>query len=129
MTPSTIIHRQVHPDFIQQKDVSSQIFEATSSAFIPTKKDQKMLSVYNGEKFDAKQAFDHFALHYVSKGVLSVLVSECITISLNVIEDNVSFDGHTYIDFSGCTSGNQIKVKAKLLKKAAMERGWSYYDQ
>lgn len=129
MTPSTIIHRQVHPDFIQQNDFSSQIFEATSSVFIPTKRDQNMLSVYNGEKFDAKQAFDHFTLQYSSKAVLSILVSECNIISLNVIEDNISFDGHAFIDFRGCTSGNQIKAKAKLLKKAALERGWSYFDQ
>jgi hypothetical protein len=126
MTPTTLLHRQVHPDFIQKNDVSSQVFEATSSAFTPTIKDEKKLSVYNGEKFDAKQAFDHFTSNLSSKGVLSVSVSECITISLSTTEDNIPFDGHTYIDFSNCTSGGQIKTKAKLLKKAAMQRGWGY---
>ncbi len=128
MNSDTLLHRQVHPDFVQQSDVSSQVFEASSAAFKPTPKDANKLSVYNGEKFTAKAAFDHFTTQYASRGVLSVTVNECTTIGLNAVEDNNPFDGHAYIDFRFCTSENQKKVKAKQLKKLAMERGWSYFQ-
>jgi hypothetical protein len=128
MNSDTLLHRQVHPDFVQQSDVSSQVFEASSAAFKPTPKDENKLSVYNGEKFTAKAAFDHFTTQYASRGVLSVTVNECTTIGLNAAEDNNPFDGHAYIDFSSCTSENQKKVKAKQLKKFAMDRGWSYFQ-
>lgn len=128
MTPSTLLHRQVHPDFVQQNEVSSQVFEATSAAFKPTPKDDNKLSVYNGGKYSAKEAFDHFTANYSSRGVLSVSVAETTALGLSSEEDNIPFDGHAYIDFSTLTSENQKKTKAKQLKKVAMDRGWQYFQ-
>jgi hypothetical protein len=129
MDSNTLLHRQVHPDFVQQSEVSSQVFEASSASFKPTPKDENKLSVYNGAKFTAKAAFDHFTTQYASRGVLSVTINECSTIGLNATEDNNPFDGHAYIDFSSCLSENQKKTKAKILKKNAFARGWSYFQK
>lgn len=107
--------------------MSSQAFEATSAAFTPTPKDDKKLSVYNGEKFSAKEAFDHFVAEYTSTGVLSVTVDEVNTVGLSAHEDNNPFDGHAYIDYSTCASQGQLKAKAKLLKKKALDRGWTHF--
>ena len=128
MQQTTLLHRQIHPHFVQKTAVSSQAFEATSAAFTPTAKDEKKLSVYNGEKFSAKEAFDHFVAEYSSIGVLSITLQEVNEIELSVYEDNHPFDGHAYIDYSISTS-NQIKTKAKLLKKKALERGWGHFVQ
>lgn len=127
MENNTLLHRQIHPHFVQKSEVSSQAFEATSSAFKPTPKDDSKLSVYNGEKFSAKEAFEHFVEHYTSIGVLSVSVQEALDIQLSSTEDNIPFNGHAYIDFTGLSS-NQMKSKAKLLKKKANDRGWLHFD-
>lgn len=128
MNATTLLHRQVHPNFVQKSEVSSQVFEATSSAFTPTKKDEDKLSVYNGNKYSAKEAFDHFTAQYSSCGVLSVTINECTVIGLATAEDNNPFDGHSYIDFVTCTTEGQKKTKAKLLKKAAITRGWGHFQ-
>lgn len=129
MQQTTLLHRQIHPHFVQKTEVSSQAFEATSAAFTPTPKDDKKLSVYNGDKFSVKEAFDHFIAEYSSVGVLSVTVDEVNTAGLSANEDNIPFDGHAYIDYSICTSANQLKSKAKILKKKALERGWGHFVQ
>jgi hypothetical protein len=128
MQLTTLLNRQIHPSFIQKSEVSSQAFEATSAAFNPTAKDKDQLSVYNGDKFSPKAAFDHFTEHLPSAGVLAVSVSEVNAATLTATEDNVPFDGHAYIDFSTLTSNGQRKSKAKLLKKDAMARGWLHFS-
>jgi len=129
MHDSTLLHRQVHPNFVQKTEVSSQVFEATSSVFTPTSKDDKKLSVYNGDKFSVKEAFDHYVADYLSVGVLSVTVEEVKSVGLSADEDNIPFDGHAYIDYSTCETNGKIKSKAKLLKKKAFDRGWMHLVQ
>lgn len=130
MNSDILLHRQVHPSFVINKnDISSQVFEVASSTFMPTPKDENKLSVYNGEKYSPKEAFDHFTETYESFGVLSVSKNECENENLGVVEDNDPFDGHTFIDFSSCTSNNQVKKKAKKLKKVALDRGWMHLGQ
>lgn len=99
MDKSTLLHRQVNPNFVINQTVSSQVFEINiaSSVFNPTPKDENKLSVYNGEKFSAEDSFGHFTLEYKSAGVVSVTVDECNSINLEAIEDNFPFDGHSYI--------------------------------
>jgi hypothetical protein len=53
MTDTSLIHRQVHPSFVQAGSISSQVFSVTSQVFKPTPKDLGKLSVYNGEKYTA----------------------------------------------------------------------------
>ncbi len=129
MTDKTVLHRQVHPSFIIDNVVSSQVFKnfpsIASSVFNPTPKDDNKLSVYNGDKYSAKKSYDHYTQNFQSKGVVSVTIEECKSIELECVEDNIPFDGHTYIDFKDL-SKNQVSKKAKRLKSFATSRGWSY---
>lgn len=129
MNDTTLLHRQIHPSWVQNNIVSTQAFLAekaiASLAFIPSEKDKKQLSVYNGEKFTAEESSKHYA--FESCGVLSVEKTECTSIEpLNVVEDNEPFDGHTYIDFTKIDSKNQIKKKATRLRNFAVKRNWTY---
>jgi len=133
MDKSTLLHRQVHPSFVQENRISSQVFqniayselEITSSVFTPTSKDGNKLSVYNGNKFSSEQSFLHYIQNYKSMGVVSVSVEECEANDLSCTEDNNPFDGHSYIDFDPLV-GNQVRVKAKILKSLAVKRGWQF---
>jgi hypothetical protein len=126
MEKETLLHRQVHPLFVQANQVSIQTFSVTSQVFKPTPKDDKRLSVYNGDKFSAEDAFLHYSNEgHSSVGVLSVCVGECITAGLTTSEDNIPFDGHAHIDFTGL-GNNTIEKKAKILRNNEVQRGWQY---
>ncbi|MDI9364495.1 MAG: hypothetical protein QM541_06070 [Flavobacterium sp.] len=126
MEKETLLHRQVHPSFVQADKISVQVF-ITSQVFKPTPKDDNKLSVYNSEKFTAKESFSHFVSEPKNNsiGVVSVNFEECNIEELTVVEDNLPFDGHCHIDFKDLTS-NQVEKKAKKLKIAAINRGWQY---
>ncbi len=128
MKADSILLRQVHPAFCQGDYISHQVFKITSQVFKPTKKDEGMLSVYDGEKFSPSDSYDHYTckLQLPSVGTLGVSVDECVSISLSAIEDNERFDGHCLIDFSHLTN-NEIDKKAKILKSFAEKRGWLFY--
>lgn len=69
MTDDSLLHRQVHPTYIQQGRVTSQVFR-------PTPKDSKKLSVYDGDQIDAEAAWEHYAedMGYESVGGLGITV-------------------------------------------------------
>jgi|SRR5690606_7472698 len=129
---STLLHRQVHPNFVQNGVISSQTFyveeKISSLSFQPTDKDEGKLSVYNGSKFSALEAFLHFVNRRLqSKGVLSVSKDEVDSIGdLSAFEDNDPFDGHSVIDYSRVTGKASIKKKAAKLRDIAVSRGWTY---
>ncbi|AZQ59321.1 hypothetical protein EJ994_11070 [Maribacter sp. MJ134] len=124
MEENTLLHRQVHPSFIQGDRLSSLVF--SSQTFKPTPKDEKCLSVYNGDKYQPDESYEHYVdTEMESVGVVSVSLQECNDIELPVVEDNIPFDGHSFIDYRE-KSNSQIKKKATLLKKKATERGWQY---
>lgn len=127
MEDKVLLHRQIHPSFVVNDIVSTQAFIISSKAFAPSEKDNDKLSVYNGEKFSAKDSYDHYCTQYDSYGVMSVSVSEATSIQhLSVVDDNVPFDGHSYIDFSEILSKNQKTKKAGKLRDFASSRGWTY---
>lgn len=128
MHQNNLLLRQVHPSFIQADKISSQVFSITSQVFKPTPKDVNKLSVYNGEKYFPQESHTHFTgidSSYKSVGVVAVTVQECNNEELNCEENNIPFDGHSFIDFAAL-SGNQVEKKAKKLRNYAMERGWLY---
>jgi hypothetical protein len=129
MNQDSILHRQVHPDFRQSDGISTQVFTVTSQVFTPTSKDDGKLSMYNGDKFTARDAFEHFLTTESNKscGVLSVSFAECTDIDLKCNEDNNPFIGHTFIDFNGKSKG-QIKTAAKKLRNYAISRGWQHIE-
>ena len=132
MEEESLLHRQIHPSFVVNDIVSNQAFIEnkfilSSGAFMPTEKDTDKLSVYNGDKFSAKESFEHYITDYTSCGVLSTTIQEVKSISLlSVTEDNYPFDGHSYIDFSVVSSKNQKIKKAGLLRDIAVARNWTY---
>ena len=132
MEDKTLLHRQIHPSFVVNDIVSNQAFIAvslvvSSGAFTPTKKDEDKLSVYNGEKFSAKDSFEHYTAKYKSYGVLSVTVEEVKSITpLSSNENNVPFNGHCYVDFASVSSKKQKIKKASKLRDIAVNRNWTY---
>lgn len=123
MTEDTLLLRQVNPLWVQQGRVTSQVFR-------PTPKDEKRLSVYDGDQITPENAWKHFCadLGFTSVGVLAVTVGECRTYDLPSTPDPEPFPEHVVIDFTEL-SENQIKVKAKLLKGAAESRSWLYQEE
>lgn len=118
MKGETLLHRQIHPSWVQNQIISSQAFHDESSiaslAFIPSPKDAKKLSVYNGDKFTPEESYLHYTKNFPAAGVLSVTMDEVESIGdLSVYEDNIPFDGHSVIDYSKINSSNQIKKEGK----------------
>jgi len=133
MKEETLLHRQIHPSWIQNDTVSSQAFLAENSiaslSFTPSEKDNNKLSVYNGEKFNPEDSFIHFTKNFKSAGVLSISIDEVNTVGeLTVQEDNDPFSGHSVINFSNVTSSTQVKKKSKKLKNMAVKRGWTHKE-
>ena len=120
MNQYTLLHRQVHPNFVRHD-------EATSQAFIPTRKDNNRLSVYDGDMIAAAQTWEHYTLvlGLRSIGVVSVTVGECQTLKLPVRPDPSDFPEHVLIGFDGLTN-SQSKTFAKLLRQCANTRGWLF---
>ena len=135
MEEKSLLHRQIHPSFVVNDIVSNQAFlennlVVSSGAFNPTEKDVNKLSVYNGEKYSAKDSYEHYTSNYASYGVLSVTVEEVKSISpLSSTEDNNPFDGHCYVDFSSVSSKNQRTKKASKLRDIAVNRKWTYKSE
>ncbi len=120
MTLDILLLRQVNPGWIREGRITSQ-------AFKPTAKDQKKLSVYDGDRMTAQQAYRHYTqqLRLTSVGVMALTVAECWQQELPVTCDPEPFQEHVVIDFRDCSNAD-IKTKAKYLTRAAVLRGWQY---
>lgn len=120
MTPATLLLRQIHPHWIRDGRVTSQ-------AFRPTRKDEDLLSVYDGDQIDAKSAYEHYTgqLALGSVGTMAVTVAECAQQELTAKADPIPFPEHVVIDFRPFPR-SQVEAKAKYLARVAMERGWQY---
>lgn len=121
MKGNTPLLRQVHPSFIQNGRVSSQ-------AFRPTPKDDKKLSVYDGDAIAASDAYEHYTttLKQLSVGVMAVTCQECEQLELETKDNPLeNFPEHAVIDFSPYGTSATEK-KAKILRKRAEERSWLF---
>lgn len=120
MNHKTLLLRQINPSWNQNGIITSQAFRATP-------KDEKLLSVYDGDQITYENSWKHFTeeLKLKSDGVKAVSVEECAEFNLNVIPDPETFKEHCLIDFSKETEG-EIKKKAKKLKAYAVKRGWLF---
>lgn len=122
MIPDTLLLRQVHPAWVQQGRVTSQVFR-------PTPKDRKRLSVYDGDQITPENSWRHYTtgMGYSSIGVMAVAVVECSQLQLATRLDPEPFPEHAVIDFDGY-SENETKRKSKQLKEFAQLRGWLYQN-
>ena len=121
MKDDTLLYRQVHPNCIQNGEI-------TRLAFIPSRNHDKQLSVYNGELITAKDAWEHHTTEYgyESVGVVAVSCGECGEQNLPVTPDPDTFPSHAIISFQHHTT-TQIKRRiASELAAYARERGWQY---
>jgi hypothetical protein len=120
MTDQTLLLRQVHPSFIQDGKVTSQVFR-------PTPKDEERLSFYNGDMISPYDAWTRYTARPTchSIGILVVSHGECVEQELAVVEDANPYPEHCSIIFSSFTK-SQIEKKAKTLKVIAEGRGWLY---
>ena len=124
MNAQTLLHRQVHPVWIQDGRVTSQ-------AFKPTPKDEKKLSVYDGVQISPEESWRHLVRvqELKSAGVRSVTVGECAELDLPARSDSEPFPEHAIIDFNSFTSSGQIEKRAKKLNRLAEVRGWLYFAE
>lgn len=116
-----LLHRQVHPSWIQEGRITSQ-------AFSPTPKDLGLLSVYDGAQIDAAASFRHYTTvqHLRAAGTASVTSGEVSCIGLSWRMDPEPFPEHAVIDFNGLGSPGRIKARAQGLAEMARRRGWTY---
>lgn len=128
MQNTTLLHRQVHPTFLDSQG------RPTRQAFLLFPKDEGKLSLYNGDKWPAEDAYVHYTeqLKFASTGCLSVTPSEVEQVkvalaltALEPVEDNNPFDGHVSVDQSHLTDDQQ-KSSRKLLLAHALLRNWTY---
>lgn len=121
MEETTLLHRQIHPSWIQNRRVTSQSFK-------PTPKDELKLSVYDGDQISPERSWRHYTSSrgLTSVGVRSVSVSECSRAGLVATPDPAEFPEHVVIDFTELTSIGQIEKASKKLNAAAEQRGWQY---
>lgn len=126
MNASTLLHRQIHPDFIQQPRPSSGPPHVTSQAFRPSR-GTLTLSTYDGDQISAAVSWQHYTsqLSLESCGVMSVTQAECDQANLQVIPDGIPYPEHVSISFNKLTTG-QIRDASKALSAAANARGWQY---
>ena len=119
MNDTTLLLRQIHPNFIHNGRVTSQ-------AFTPTQ-DNRQLSTYDGDQISAAAAFDHYTrqLQCRSIGVYAVRMDECRELLLEVFADPEPYPEHVVIDF-GDRTANAIKTVGKALREKAVTRGWLY---
>lgn len=120
MNATTLLHRQVNPAWIQSGRVTSQVFK-------PTAKDNRRLSVYDGDKINALDAWQHYtgALCFSSAGVISVSVGECQSLELASESDPIPFPEHALIIF-GEFSNAETEKRSKQLRAFALTRGWQF---
>ena len=120
MNESTLLYRQVNPNWVFNGKASSQ-------TFMPTRKDQGLLSVYDGDKITPEVSWRHFndTLGFDSIGVLGVSVAECQGLQLPVRPAPNLFLEHTVIDFNGL-SRRVRERKADTLKMVANARDWLF---
>ena len=121
MTPTTLLHRQAHPQFVPGGQLSSQ-------AFYPFPKDEGLLSVDDGDMISAADAFSHYTkvLRLESESVWSISKAESDGESVpGISTPEPGSPSHASIDFRGKTEKECRKI-AKKLKAWSVARGCQY---
>lgn len=115
------LHRQVHPNWVQEGRVTSQ-------AFSPTPKDEGFLSVYDGKQIAPDASFSHYTtvLKLSAAGTVSVSDAEVAAVGLPWKPDPAPFPEHAVIDFNQLPPPIKVKPKAQALAEKARQRGWTF---
>ena len=121
MKRDALLLRQVHPSFVSEGRITSQVFRPTSDSM-------HLLSVYDGEGIDARASHEHYTDQgRSSAGVVAVTVQECHQLGLSARPDPLDFsEHHAVIDFSSITASHARKKVAQKLAVFARDRGWQF---
>ncbi|MFJ8269350.1 hypothetical protein ACIQ8G_03085 [Streptomyces sp. NPDC094154] len=119
--------RQVHPIWVQDGRVTSQLFS-------PTPKDSGELSVTRASIVSAKEAHQYHTevMGLESIGVYGVEVAEVREVGLRAVDDAQADGaenrppGHAYVDFKDVRSAGQRRKRASILRDRAENRGWQH---
>jgi len=118
MKPETLLLRQVHPDFIPDGQLTSQ-------AFMPFPKDNRKLSVYDGDQISASDSLEHYTeiLGNRADSVWGVTCAEVAALGLaSAADPQANFPSHALVDFTAFPEKGFRKL-AKKLKSVALLRG------
>ena len=123
MNSDTLLYRMVSPSWMQRGIATSQTFK-------PTRKDNGLLSVYDGDQISPQAAYEHFTnpppgIGQRAVGVLAVMVAECESLNLTVKLDGDPIPAHAVIDFT-TLSRRDLNRAADELKGIANAHGWQY---
>ena len=124
MNSDTLLYRMVSPSWMREGRPTSQTFK-------PTRKDNRRLSVYDGDQISPQDAYEHFTnpppgLGQIAVGVAAVAVAECESLKLTVTPDPLpGFAEHSMIDFAA-HSRKGVEIAAGELNDFANARGWQY---
>jgi hypothetical protein len=120
MIDATLLHRQIHPDFVQDGF-------ASSVAFRPNEADAGLMSVYDGDLIEAEGSWAHYTTVSKKKsaGVTAITASECAAEGLLARPDPEPFPEHAVVDFTGVQE-KHWRSKSKKLQVKAQARGWLY---
>lgn len=121
MNNDTLLYRHVHSTWIQDGQITSQVFT-------PTPKDEKKLSAYDGDMVTAENSWIHYTgdLGNDSVGVVAVSFAECIAQEVLPAPDPETFKEHVLIDYSAQSESRIRKRISKELKSCAIQRGWLF---
>lgn len=122
-----LLWRQVHPTQVDDGRLSS-------SAFIPSQRDEGQLSTSRASKISAQAAFEDYTQvrKRQSFGVCAVSVGEVSGEALRAVDDSEAPSeeelppGHAYVDFRGIDSTNKRKKIGARLRDKAEVRGWHF---
>jgi hypothetical protein len=121
MTSDTLLWRQAHPNFMDGKRPTSQVF-------FPFPKDNGKLSVYDGDQVNAEDSYKHYTevLKNESASVWAVIKSEADSHGVPASSDPLpNFAAHAKVDFNFKPEKECRKI-AKRLKALAIARGCQY---
>jgi hypothetical protein len=115
-----LLHRQAHPNFVQDGVPSSTVFR-------PTNKDEGKLSLDRDSLATAQQAHArHVASGFASIAVWSLAAQEYAAARTTAYAEAIPENpAHCYADFSAMTKGEQERA-SKLLKSKAVKVGKCY---
>jgi hypothetical protein len=122
-----LLHRQVHPSWIQAG-------RPTSQAWRPTPKDEGLLSVSRASQRAAADSYRHHTkvLGRLSAGVWGVTVEECTGVGLSAfadpIDEPIPDPAHAVIDFRGL-SDKDCRIRGAQLQNLANKRGCIYAER
>ncbi len=119
--------RQVHPIWIHEGRVTSQLFS-------PTPKDSGEVSVTRASLVSPEDSYQYHTetLNLQSIGVYCVDIAEVREVNLRAVDDSQVEDGeerppaHAFLDFKAVASPKQRRKRASLLRDKAEKRGWQH---